>query len=98
MMMKIVVLLASGVAAFTVPGLIPKNYHKGEKLNVLVGPLESQKTGIPLDYYNLNWCDNQKGASFDGEVVGTSYKGNKLVEFPLEYTFGKNKKEVGILC
>jgi hypothetical protein len=39
-------LLLSGVAAFTAPGVVPKNYETGEILTISAGPLESTRTGF----------------------------------------------------
>ena len=52
------------VSAWSVPGLVPKNYEKLQKLDVLVGQLYSERTSFTFDYYSLNWCTNSKGRGY----------------------------------
>ena len=44
--------------SWSIPGLMPKNYEKGKKLDIYVGQLYSDRTSFTFDYYSLNWCHN----------------------------------------
>lgn len=52
----LIAVLAVTTSAFSIPGILPKNYHKDDILNITVGPLRSAKTGIPRHFYDLAWC------------------------------------------
>jgi hypothetical protein len=85
--------LAGSVAAFTAPGVVPKNYEPGEILRISAGNLESTRTNFPLEFYFLPWC----GEDELSEVTGVSYKGNTLVDSPYEYEFN-NLNSYKALC
>jgi hypothetical protein len=51
------------VEAFSLPGLIPKNYRYNDKLDIMAGSLESQKTVVPFFYYTLDFCNNTESVT-----------------------------------
>jgi hypothetical protein len=57
----LMVLALSGCYAFSIPGLVPTNFKKGEKIPIFASKLRSEKTFVPFAFYWLNWCDNSKG-------------------------------------
>jgi hypothetical protein len=72
------------ISAFSVPGLIPTNYKRGDNLQVLVGRLFSPKTEIPYDFYELNWCNNTSNEGYDLNPVHKNIKGTDMVQSPIE--------------
>lgn len=90
----IVALLATLATSWSVPGLIPRNYHPHEKLDLLVGQLRSPRTAIEFDYYSLNWCNNTQGVGFNPELRGMSLRGTPMIESPYSYSFDTDKNWV----
>lgn len=60
-----IILLLAAVSAWQLPGLMPKNYEKGQRLDFMVGQLESLHTTMTFDFYMLNWCQNPYGLGYD---------------------------------
>ncbi|KAL8456543.1 hypothetical protein ACS0TY_034676 [Phlomoides rotata] len=52
----VVVPLISPVIGFYLPGVAPRDFQKGENLEVKVNKLTSTKTQLPYDYYFLSYC------------------------------------------
>lgn len=48
-------------AASQIPGLIPKNYEKGQILDIFAGELFSERAPFRYNYYDLRWCSNHHG-------------------------------------
>jgi transmembrane 9 superfamily protein 2/4 len=65
--------------AFSLPGILPKNYQKGEGMEIYAGPLTSKHGSLNKAFYSLPWCDINKGLA--GAFEGT----------PFDYNLGKNK-------
>jgi hypothetical protein len=79
-----IISLLQPTSAFSVPGLIPTNYKRGDNLQVLVGRLFSPKTEIPYDFYELNWCNNTANEGYDLNPVHKNIKGTDMVQSPIE--------------
>lgn len=56
--------------AWSLPGLIPKNYEKYQWLNIFVGQLTSERTSFNFDFYSLKFCQNNKGKGYNEENYG----------------------------
>ena len=82
--------MVNGVFAWSLPGLIPKNYHTGDDLDILAGQLRSPRTSLEFDFYALNWCSNYKNKGYNPELHGMSMRGTPLVESPYRYGFGSD--------
>jgi transmembrane 9 superfamily protein 2/4 len=48
--------LSTGVSAFYLPGVAPRDYAKGQVIEVKVVKLDSIKTQLPFDFYSLPFC------------------------------------------
>ncbi|KAH6818310.1 transmembrane nine 7 [Perilla frutescens var. frutescens] len=46
----------SPATGFYLPGVAPRDFQKGETLEVKVNKLSSTKTQLPYDYYSLSYC------------------------------------------
>ena len=51
-----VFLLSALVEAFYLPGVAPKEYAEGSRVEIKVHKLSSPKTHLPYDYYSLPFC------------------------------------------
>lgn len=69
--------------AFSIPGLVPKNYVSGDKLDVFVGKLSSDRTELPFDFYELSWCANTEGYNTEWKPASKNLKGVDLVKSPV---------------
>lgn len=49
-------LLLAAADAFYLPGVAPKEYADGDKVDIKVHKLSSPKTHLPYDYYSLPFC------------------------------------------
>lgn len=50
------VLLIVAADAFYLPGVAPREYGDGERVEIKVLKLSSPKTQLPYDYYSLPFC------------------------------------------
>ena len=80
----LILFLLHSAAAFSIPGMVPTNYNKGDNLQVLVGRFNSPKTEIPYNFYELNWCNNTANEGYDLKPVHKNIKGTDLVQSPVE--------------
>lgn len=85
---KAAALLLPAVEAWQIPGLVPKNFERGQMLDVYVGQLETEHSSFTFDYYMANWCDNKKGKGYDPAKYGTTLTGTPLHESPYHHKFG----------
>ena len=76
--------LKSQVSAFSIPGLVPTNYDKGDRLEILAGPLESHTTELPFGFYEVKWCNNTVGGGYNNKEAAKNIKGTKLVHSPYD--------------
>ena len=76
---------------WSVPGMIPKNYERYNKVDILVGQLYSPRTSMAFDFYSLPWCNNTVGGGYDAEKRGSSLIGTPLIESPYQYRFNNDK-------
>ena len=80
-------LLTQHALAWSVPGMVPMNYKKGDSLDILAGQLRSPRTSLEFDFYALNWCSNYLENGYNPEMHGMSLRGTPLVESPYRYSF-----------
>jgi len=73
-------LLLLGVRGFYLPGVAPREYQKGEAVDLKVNKLESVETQLPYAYYDLPFCQPETvvlaaenlGEVLTGEVIENS--------------------------
>ncbi|XP_051150458.1 transmembrane 9 superfamily member 7-like [Andrographis paniculata] len=76
----LVVGLVIGVSpanGFYLPGVAPRDFRKGETLEVKVNKLTSTKTQLPYDYYFLNYCTPSKIKN-RAENMGEVLRGDRI--------------------
>ena len=88
MLRTLTALLASSCAsAFMLPGVVPKNYEKGQLLPITVGQLTSLQSAFTFDFYMLNFCSSPHGLGYDESKYGKTQTGAPEHESPYEYRF-----------
>jgi hypothetical protein len=80
----LVLCIALQASAFSIPGLVPTNYKRGDRLPILAGKLMSSSTELPFDFYDLNWCNNTVGGGYDLKPVAKNLRGVNLVHSPMD--------------
>ncbi|KAJ6794646.1 transmembrane 9 superfamily member 7-like [Iris pallida] len=83
-------LLLSPACSFYLPGVAPRDFQKGDELQVKVNKLSSTKTQLPYDYYFLDYCKPAKIEN-SAENLGEVLRGDRI-ENSL-YTFKMNTDE-----
>jgi hypothetical protein len=69
---------------------VPTNYKKGDNLPILAGKLQSTRTELPFDFYDLNWCNNTAGGGYDLKPVSKNLRGVDLVHTPIDVSASKS--------
>ncbi|CAN1286635.1 Transmembrane 9 superfamily member 7 [Linum perenne] len=72
-----VLLLFSSAHSFYLPGVAPRDFQRGNVLNVKVNKLSSTKTQLPYDYYFLKYCKPQKIEN-SAENLGEVLRGDRI--------------------
>jgi len=88
--MKFLALLASFTAtaiAGWIPGILPRNYEKGQYLDIYTSPLQTLSSSFKFDFYSVNWCQSTKGRSYDPSTSLEKTNG-ELIESPFQHKFG----------
>ncbi|KAJ6820501.1 transmembrane 9 superfamily member 7-like [Iris pallida] len=86
----IILLLLPSAHSFYLPGVAPRDFQKGDELQVKVNKLSSTKTQLPYDYYFLDYCKPTKIEN-SAENLGEVLRGDRI-ENSL-YTFKMNTDE-----
>lgn len=63
--------------AFYLPGVAPRDFQKGDELQVKVNKLSSTKTQLPYDYYFLDFCAPPKIMN-SAENLGEVLRGDRI--------------------
>ncbi|RVW51946.1 Transmembrane 9 superfamily member 10 [Vitis vinifera] len=71
------VLLISSAHSFYLPGVAPRDFERGDPLQVKVNKLSSTKTQLPYDYYYLKWCKPKKIMN-SAENLGEVLRGDRI--------------------
>jgi transmembrane 9 superfamily protein 2/4 len=74
----IVLALAIGAcAAVNFPGVVPRQWQDGDKVNLKVNRIDSIKTQLPFDYYSLPFCKPDEVTQF-AENLGEILRGENI--------------------
>ena len=82
---------ASGAQAFYLPGVAPKEYQDGDRVDIRVHKLSSPKTHLPYDYYSLPFCEPAEGKIRVAENLGEVLHGAVIQNSPYEILMGKSE-------
>jgi len=91
-----ILFLLSIIDAFYLPGVAPKDYKIGEDVKIKVNMLDSTKTQIPLDFYDLPFCRPSK-IKLDAENLGEVLMGERIENSAYEVRM-RNDLQCSLLC
>ena len=74
-------LLFSSVQSFYLPGVAPRDYEDGSRVELYVNKLDSSETQLPFEYYYLNYCEPNQ-LEQKGENLGQILKGDRIETSP----------------
>ncbi|KAI3727317.1 hypothetical protein L1987_67130 [Smallanthus sonchifolius] len=72
-----IVFFVSSSESFYLPGVAPRDFQRGDPLQVKVNKLSSTKTQLPYDYYYLNYC-KPKHIQNSAENLGEVLRGDRI--------------------
>ncbi|KAJ8470951.1 hypothetical protein OPV22_025294 [Ensete ventricosum] len=70
-------LILPSASAFYLPGVAPRDFQKGDELQVKVNKLSSTKTQLPYDYYFLDYC-KPSNIMNSAENLGEVLRGDRI--------------------
>mmetsp|Transcript_17812 Transcript_17812/g.55831 ORF Transcript_17812/g.55831 Transcript_17812/m.55831 type:complete len:648 (-) Transcript_17812:358-2301(-) len=68
--------------AFYLPGVAPREYKQGDKVELKVNKLTSIHTQIPYDYYSHKFCKPKGGVKQSAENLGEFLSGDRIENSP----------------
>lgn len=86
-------LALSAVDAFYLPGVSPREYAEGERVEIRVHKLSSPRTHLPYDYYSLPFCKPETLVK-QAENLGEVLHGAMIQNSPYEIFMGKSEFRV----
>merc|ERR1719230_1080932 len=89
-------LLAHQATGFYLPGVAPREWTVGEEIKLKVNKLDSTKTQIPYDYYDLPFCQPED-IKRDAENLGEVLTGERIENSAYEIHMRVNKA-CSLLC
>jgi len=87
--------LAAVAECFYLPGVAPRDYMDGDKVEIRVHKLSSPRTHLPYDYYTLPFCRPEHLVK-QAENLGEVLHGAVIQNSPYEVFMGKS--EFRIAC
>lgn len=74
--------LLPAVQAFYLPGIAPREYKTGDKVELKVNKLTSVHTQLPYDYYSYKFCKPTDGIKVTAENLGEFLSGDRIENSP----------------
>ena len=90
-------LLLTACRAFYLPGVAPRTFRYGDKVELKVNKLTSVHTQIPYDYYSLKFCRPRGGIKQATENLGEVLSGD-LIENSPYHLFMEQDQFCKVLC
>ena len=94
--MRLLFLFVCPSTSFYLPGVAPKDYLPGEKVELKVNKLTSTKTQLPYEYYMLPFCQPDTLETV-AENLGEVLRGDKIMNSNYELKMGV-EETCKILC
>uniref|UniRef100_A0A0G4GAR2 Transmembrane 9 superfamily member n=1 Tax=Chromera velia CCMP2878 TaxID=1169474 RepID=A0A0G4GAR2_9ALVE len=85
----LLLLLSSRKGTAVLPGVPIKEYNDGDQVILKVKKLNSARTQLPYDFYELPFCEPKKKVNFD-ENLGEILTGDKILNSPYEIQMNRN--------
>eukprot|EP00966_Prymnesium_polylepis_P306423 7080727-Prymnesium_polylepis.1 len=89
-------LLTGGAAGFYLPGVAPRDYQPGERVDLKVNKLTSTKTQLPYEYYALPFCQPDTVENV-AENLGEVLRGDRIMNSNYDLKMGV-EETCKILC
>ena len=84
--------------AFYLPGVAPRNFAQGEKVDLKVNSLTSTRTHLPYDYYSHGeFCKPVDGVKMAAENLGEFLSGDRIENSPYELKM-RTDEYCNLLC
>lgn len=90
------ILFVSIACGFYLPGVAPREFQVGEEVKIKVNKLDSTKTQIPYDYYDMPFC-RPLSIKLDAENLGEVLMGDRIENSAYEVKM-KEDKDCSLLC
>lgn len=78
----LLLLAATPTTGFYLPGVAPRDFSRGEKVELKVNKLTSTRTQIPYEYYSLPFCKPSGGVKTAAENLGEFLTGDRIDTSP----------------
>jgi transmembrane 9 superfamily protein 2/4 len=85
------------LSAFYLPGVAPREYKVGEKVELKVNKLTSTQTHLPYDYYSHKFCKPSDGVRTTAENLGEFLSGDRIENSPYAL-FMRHDEYCLVLC
>eukprot|EP00616_Rhizochromulina_sp_CCMP1243_P016029 CAMPEP_0118963066 /NCGR_PEP_ID=MMETSP1173-20130426/1142_1 /TAXON_ID=1034831 /ORGANISM="Rhizochromulina marina cf, Strain CCMP1243" /LENGTH=637 /DNA_ID=CAMNT_0006911381 /DNA_START=18 /DNA_END=1931 /DNA_ORIENTATION=+ len=92
-----VLALAGASQAFYLPGVAPRTFRYGDRVELKVNKLTSVHTQLPTDYYGLKFCKPKHGVIRANENLGEFLTGDRIENSPYQL-FMEQDMFCNILC
>mmetsp|Transcript_18324 Transcript_18324/g.57283 ORF Transcript_18324/g.57283 Transcript_18324/m.57283 type:complete len:84 (+) Transcript_18324:364-615(+) len=79
---KILLWTAGFTQAFYLPGVAPREYSTGQRVELKVNKLTSVHTQLPYDYYSHKFCKPRNGVKQTAENLGEFLSGDRIENSP----------------
>merc|ERR1719445_2907377 len=89
-------LIAQRAFGFYLPGVAPREFEVGEEIKLKVNKLDSTKTQIPYDYYDLPFCQPEN-IKRDAENLGEVITGERIENSAYQINM-RESKTCALLC
>mmetsp|Transcript_8616 Transcript_8616/g.13214 ORF Transcript_8616/g.13214 Transcript_8616/m.13214 type:complete len:652 (-) Transcript_8616:177-2132(-) len=84
-------------AAFYLPGVTPRNFATGERVDIKVNKLTSYETQLPFNYYHLPFCEPKGGVKQYAENLGEFLSGDRIENSPYK-VYMRTDEFCKVLC
>jgi len=93
----IIVFTVFTTEGFYLPGVAPRNFNDGEKVDLKVNKLTSHETQLPYNYYHLPFCKPKGGVKYYAENLGEFLSGDRIENSPY-LLYMKQNENCKALC
>ena len=90
-------LLLPSAQGFYLPGVAPRTFRYGDKVELKVNKLTSVHTQLPYDYYTVKFCEPHGGVQQASENLGEFLTGDRIENSPYQL-YMEEEQLCNILC